>query len=281
VDMADQDSPGDTDALADREREHYDAYAANDSSFRFFDSLVHTLYFDRYLKQIPDAFLEDKTVVDLCCGFSRVLRYAAHKGCRQAVGIDISHQMLLRGVREEDLWVYNQKLGYDPRIHFAQGDMNHIPLQDAVADVAIIASALHHLEDKEGFVRTVSRLLKPGGYFIVRDPNGSHYLRQLGNRIGKLWGTLSDDEDSLSYASIVRLLEDHDFEITNVKLFNCFSEVHNHLSEVVYRKSAVLGKLYAWINLLLYPFEVLLDVTLLKLLPNWGWSCLVIGRKPL
>ena len=267
------------DSLVDREREHYDAYAANDSSFRFFDSLVHTFYFDRYLKQIPDSFLEGKTVADLCCGFSRVLRYAAHKGCRHAIGIDISREMLLRGIHEKSLWVYNHKLGYDPRIHFIQGDMNHIPLQDAVADVVIIASALHHLEDKDGFVRTVSRLLKPGGYFIVRDPNGSHYLRQLGNRIGKLWGTLSDDEDSLSYASIVRLLEDHDFEITKVKLFNCFSEVHNHLSEIVYRKSAVLGTLYAWINLLLVPFEALLDMTLLKLLPNWGWSCLVIGRK--
>ncbi|MCX5896019.1 MAG: class I SAM-dependent methyltransferase [Proteobacteria bacterium] len=266
--------------LLEREREHYDTYAEDEKTFNFFNSFFHTLFFDRYITYLPDTFFRDKLVVDLCCGFSRLLRYAAYKGCQTGIGVDISYNMLQRGQHQKDLWVYTRKLPYDNKITFIQGSIEHVPLKDAVADVACITAAFHHLPDKERFVNVAKRLLKPGGMFIIRDPNGSHYLRVMGNIVGRRWGTLSDDEEAIGYAETITLLVKAGFRIQNIIFFNAVAEINSHLSEIVYKKCALVGLMQSACNLFLYPLEMILEKTALKIVPNLAWAYLIIARKP-
>ncbi len=46
---------------------------------------------------------------------------------------------------------------------------NAIPAQDAVADRVLMVDALHHLYDEPGALAEVTRLLRPGGLFVVVD----------------------------------------------------------------------------------------------------------------
>jgi len=265
--------------LGERERNHYDAYAEDDITCNFFNSFIHTIIFDRYLKHIPDSYFDNKVVLDLCCGFSRLLRYATHKGCQNAIGVDISFKMLMRGIKEKKMWVYTCKLPYKAKINFIQGTMENIPLKESVVDMAFITAAFHHLPDKEGFIHEAKKLIKPGGLFIIRDPNGSHYLRKLGNKVGKRWGTLSDDEESIGFAEVSKLLSQAGFQVQKVVFFNLFAEINSHLSEIVYKKFSLLGRLQRAFNILLYPIEILLDKTLLRICPNLGWCYLIISRS--
>lgn len=51
-----------------------------------------------------------------------------------------------------------------------------IPYEDERFDCVIASYVLEHLEDPAGVFREVSRVLRPGGTFISRTPNGLHYV---------------------------------------------------------------------------------------------------------
>lgn len=49
-------------------------------------------------------------------------------------------------------------------------DICELPLQDASVDFVTIKEVLHHLEDMDGLMREISRVLKPGGMVYVWEP---------------------------------------------------------------------------------------------------------------
>ncbi len=77
------------------------------------------------------------------------------------------------------------------------GDMTCSGLPDASFDMVVAVEVLEHVEEDEKFVSEVSRVLKPGGKFIMTTPNGDfvqntnpdhkrHYKRQqLTNLLSK------------------------------------------------------------------------------------------------
>ena len=58
-------------------------------------------------------------------------------------------------------------------------DMVHAATKKSVFDVVVAVEVLEHVEDDAGFVREISRVLKPGGVFLMTTPNGD-YNRKLG-----------------------------------------------------------------------------------------------------
>jgi SAM-dependent methyltransferase len=46
---------------------------------------------------------------------------------------------------------------------------NHVPVEDGCADRVVMVDVLHHLYDDPGALREVTRLLRPGGLFVVVD----------------------------------------------------------------------------------------------------------------
>lgn len=48
-------------------------------------------------------------------------------------------------------------------------DLEHLDLKFANYDLVVSLAALHHVDNKQNFLRVVSRALNPGGYFCVGD----------------------------------------------------------------------------------------------------------------
>ncbi|MEQ1761684.1 MAG: methyltransferase domain-containing protein [Pyrinomonadaceae bacterium] len=87
------------------------------------------------------------------------------------------------------------------------GDMTCSTLPDGKFDIAVAVEVLEHVEKDARFVTEVSRVLKPGGVFLMTTPNGDwvenknpdhrrHYLRQ---QLSELLGNIFD-EVTVEYA---------------------------------------------------------------------------------
>jgi ubiquinone/menaquinone biosynthesis C-methylase UbiE len=55
------------------------------------------------------------------------------------------------------------------RLEIVETDRNTVPEPDATADRVVMVDVLHHLYDQPGALAEVSRLLRPGGLFVVID----------------------------------------------------------------------------------------------------------------
>ena len=92
---------------------------------------------------------------------------------------------------------------------FVLGDMTRSDLPDESFDLAVAVEVLEHIEEDDLFVREVSRVIKPGGVFLMTTPNGDwlenknpdhkrHYRRnQLADLLNKYF-----DEVSVEYAIV-------------------------------------------------------------------------------
>jgi ubiquinone/menaquinone biosynthesis C-methylase UbiE len=55
------------------------------------------------------------------------------------------------------------------RLEIVETDANAVPAPDGVADRIVMVDVLHHLYDQPGALAEVTRLLRPGGLFVVVD----------------------------------------------------------------------------------------------------------------
>ena len=92
--------------------------------------------------------------LDLCCGTGDLTleleRYA------RVIGCDFCHPMLVIG---------NEKIAAQAahKAALAEGDALHLPFADASFDAVTVAFGLRNLEDIEGGLAEIFRVLKPGG----------------------------------------------------------------------------------------------------------------------
>lgn len=77
------------------------------------------------------------------------------------------------------------KLNALPNLKFIQGSAEKIPLADNSMDVVINVESCHAYGCVDSFLKEVSRVLKPGGYFLMVDfrnqENVSQFMNQLKN----------------------------------------------------------------------------------------------------
>jgi ArsR family transcriptional regulator len=69
-------------------------------------------------------------------------------------------------------------------LSFKRGDIEALPLDDAVVDVALLSQALHHAKDPARAVREASRILVPGGILLLLDlkAHKEEGVKKLGDR---------------------------------------------------------------------------------------------------
>ncbi|HEY9290190.1 MAG TPA: class I SAM-dependent methyltransferase [Microlunatus sp.] len=98
-------------------------------------------------------------ICDLACGQGRVSRALADLGA-QVTGVDASAEMLQVGER------YRRAVD-DDRIQFRQDDAHVLSsCQDAEFDGVICNMAMMDIPDLTATVRSVFRVLRPGGWFV-------------------------------------------------------------------------------------------------------------------
>jgi ubiquinone/menaquinone biosynthesis C-methylase UbiE len=92
--------------------------------------------------------------LDAACGTGRHARYLVDRG-HDVVGVDASPEML-RAARASV-----------PGATFREADLRDIPAQAEEFDVAVCGLALAHLDDLDGAVRELARVLKRGGRLVI------------------------------------------------------------------------------------------------------------------
>jgi len=126
---------------------------------------------DKVINSIP--WRGDENVLDVGCGRGLMLIAAAKRlGSGNASGIDLwqkvdqsgnSREATLQNVRLENV---------SNRVALCDGDVRSLPFTDNSFDVVLSSWALHNIYDRagrEGAIREIVRVLKPGGRLAIID----------------------------------------------------------------------------------------------------------------
>lgn len=141
-----------------------------------------------------------RAALDLGCGTGELLGYMAQHA-EKLIGVDCSPEML--GEAETKLRL--KGIDVDLRL----GELEHLPMRDNEADLAVISMVLHHLTNPEDGIKEVSRILEPGGLFIFAE-FAKHEVETLRTEYGDRWL-------GFSHEYIENILEKNGFRITAKK----------------------------------------------------------------
>ena len=97
-------------------------------------------------------------ILDLGAGtgrFSSALAAQWHAG---VLGLDPSRKMLAEAVRKRS----------DPRVHYAAGYGERLPLAARSVDLVFLSMVYHHFVDPRRAAQECRRVLRPGGHVVVR-----------------------------------------------------------------------------------------------------------------
>jgi ubiquinone/menaquinone biosynthesis C-methylase UbiE len=186
------------DVMAEAQRRHYnriaDAYAAN---LGYLHTQEYMAALDRALEDaIGPGNLGD--TAELCCGHGEALKLLGKRISRYT-GFDVSENMLAAAVR----------IHRHPAASFVQGDATQLPLANACLDTVIVLGGIHHVPDRQALFREISRVLRPGGRLIYREPVSDLWVwRLIRGVIYRVSPMLdSSSERPLTYGETVPVLE--------------------------------------------------------------------------
>lgn len=110
-------------------------------------------YSEQILPLIAERLPPSGLMVDVGCGEGQVSRLAAARGL-EVIGVDPSGLQVVEA----------QRRGGGPR--YCRASAAGLPVRDGVADVAVACLVFEHIDDLDGAIDEVARVLRPGGRFL-------------------------------------------------------------------------------------------------------------------
>jgi ArsR family transcriptional regulator len=164
-------------------------------------------------RAILDCVQGARFAVDLGCGTGELLAGLREK-VDFAVGVDSSRNMLDQA---EKLFSRNKT-----NVELRLGELEHLPLENGEADLAILSMVLHHLAKPEKAAAEASRILKKNGIFIIADFE-KHTNEEMRKKFGDRWLGFSEDEIRI-------LLENSGFMVQEIKTFPLEKSIHLNIT---------------------------------------------------
>lgn len=167
------------------------------SSAGQWDRMRDELFGERYHLAALPAFADAEwSVGDLGCGTGQ-LSAALAPFVARVIAVDASAPMLQAAKRRL------QGLQGMTNVELRRGDLESLPIDDALLDAATMALVLHHLPEPDRALREVARVLKPGGRLLIVDmlPHDRENYRQ---QMGHVWLGFSEEH-------VRRILEESGF----------------------------------------------------------------------
>ncbi|MFW6178709.1 MAG: ArsR/SmtB family transcription factor [Desulfohalobiaceae bacterium] len=118
-----------------------------------------------------------EVAVDLGCGTGDDLLQLTSLA-QKVIGVDSSLKMLDR--------TRNRLKGSRSNIELRLGELEHLPLSDQEADLAVSNMVLRHVAEPMLGLREVKRILRPGGLFILADFD-LHEREEVRKKYGGIW----------------------------------------------------------------------------------------------
>lgn len=131
-------------------------------------------------------------VLDVGCGTGTVLKKLEERAGISGYGIDIEENMIA---------VAKSKC---PDMSISVSSCTQMPFESCTFDIVTTCMAYHHFDDKKGFAKEASRILKLNGYLYITDPRFPLVIRKLLNfalsvhRITGYFGTPKEIESVFS-----------------------------------------------------------------------------------
>lgn len=168
----------------------------------------------RFRERILRHVEPDKTILDLGAG-AGIVEAMNFKGLsRRVCGVDLDPRVESNPMLDEG------------RVADASG----IPYPDQAFDVVFADNVVEHLADPLGVFREVHRVLKPGGVFLFKTPNKTHYMPTIARMtphrfhqfINRMRGRAEADTFPTLYrantaADVRRLAGEAGFEVLSVE----------------------------------------------------------------
>lgn len=116
---------------------------------------------------LPTQFAQIKkgdTVIDLGSGAGNDAFIARHETGEdgKVIGIDFTPAMIERARKNAEARGFSN-------VEFRQGDIENMPVAGNTADVVISNCVLNLVPNKDGVIKEIYRVLKPGGHFSISD----------------------------------------------------------------------------------------------------------------
>jgi ubiquinone/menaquinone biosynthesis C-methylase UbiE len=107
---------------------------------------------------LPAGWRKPRLILDVGCGTGRFTPMLADIFDAEVLGIDPSQRMLAQAGEAVRI----------PRCAFRSGALEALPVEDRSADLVFLSMVFHHVRDWASAHRELQRVLRPGGFVLVR-----------------------------------------------------------------------------------------------------------------
>jgi len=123
-----------------------------------------------YAQALGGLELAERDILEVGCGRGGGSEWIARTSLvRSMTGLDLSDQAIS----------LCREMHKGPNLKYLQGDAERLPFPEASFDIVINIESCHHYPSVPTFLREVTRVLKPGGYFCIADYGEEFELDRL------------------------------------------------------------------------------------------------------